>query len=89
MNVSLTDELEKWIETRVSAGLYRSSSEVVREALRLLREHEELKELQREELRRSIKVGIDDLDAGRSRPLDAAALDQIKAAGRSRLKQAK
>jgi antitoxin ParD1/3/4 len=89
MNVSLTDELEKWIETRVSAGLYRSSSEVVREALRLLREHEELKELQREELRRGIKVGIDDLDAGRSRPLDAAALDQIKAAGRSRLKQAK
>ena len=89
MNVSLTDELEKWIEARVSAGLYRSSSEVVREALRLLREHEELKALQREELRRSIKVGTDDLDAGRSRPLDVAVIDQIKSAGRRRIKQPK
>jgi antitoxin ParD1/3/4 len=84
MNVSLTDELEHWIEGRVSAGLYRSSSEVVREAIRLLREQEEMKELHREELRRSIKAGIDDLDSGRSRPLDSTTGDRIKAAGRRR-----
>ena len=35
MNVSLTSELEAWIAERVSSGLYRSSSEVVREALPL------------------------------------------------------
>ena len=60
-----------------------------REALRLFREREEFKELQRNELRRSIKVGTDDLDAGRSRPFDAAALDQVKGAGRRRVKQPK
>lgn len=36
MNVSLTPELEKMIREKVSSGLYNSSSEVVREALRLL-----------------------------------------------------
>ena len=62
MNVSLTDELEKWIETRVASGLYRSSSEVVREAVRLLREKEESKELRRQELRALIDVGLQDLE---------------------------
>lgn len=36
MNVSLTPELEKMVRERVSSGLYNNSSEVVREALRLL-----------------------------------------------------
>lgn len=36
MNVSLTPELEKYINTQVKAGLYHSSSEVIRSALRLL-----------------------------------------------------
>ena len=36
MNVSLTKELEAWIQDRIESGLYRSGSEVVREALRLL-----------------------------------------------------
>ena len=87
MNVSLTDELENWIEGRVTAGLYRSSSEVVREAVRLLREQEEFKELQRDELRKAIRAGVEDLDAGRSRPLDNATGQRIKAAGRARAKK--
>lgn len=36
MNVSLTPELEKFIREKVSSGLYNNASEVVREALRLL-----------------------------------------------------
>ena len=36
MNVSLTKELSKWVNDKVSTGLYNSSSEVVREGLRLL-----------------------------------------------------
>ncbi|MBA1446715.1 MAG: type II toxin-antitoxin system ParD family antitoxin [Chromatiales bacterium] len=34
MNVSLTTELEDYVNTQVKSGLYRSASEVVREALR-------------------------------------------------------
>ena len=35
MNVSLTPELERFVRQKVDSGLYTSSSEVVREALRL------------------------------------------------------
>ncbi len=77
MNVSLTDELERWIEARVETGLYRSSSEVVREALRLLREREELKELRREELRRQVQRGIDDFEAGRFEPMNEELIERI------------
>jgi antitoxin ParD1/3/4 len=41
MNVSLTPELEKYIQNKVKTGRYTSASEVVREALRLLEQEEE------------------------------------------------
>jgi antitoxin ParD1/3/4 len=62
--------------------LYRTSSEVVREALRLLREREQLKELRRDELKTRIREGLDDLDAGRSRVLDDGLVADLKAKGR-------
>jgi antitoxin ParD1/3/4 len=40
MNVSLTPELEKFVGAKVGSGRYNSASEVVREALRLLEEHD-------------------------------------------------
>jgi antitoxin ParD1/3/4 len=40
MNVSLTPELEAFVSTKVESGRYNSASEVVREALRLLEEHD-------------------------------------------------
>ncbi len=36
MNVSLTPELDEFVNAKVSSGLYNSASEVVREGLRLL-----------------------------------------------------
>jgi antitoxin ParD1/3/4 len=44
MNVSLTPELERSVAERVASGRYRTASEVVRAALRLL-EKEERQEL--------------------------------------------
>jgi antitoxin ParD1/3/4 len=35
VNISLTPELEEFLQSRVSAGRYQTASEVVREALRL------------------------------------------------------
>ena len=40
MNVSLTPELEKFVNAKVESGRYNSANEVVREALRLLEEHD-------------------------------------------------
>ena len=44
-NVSLTPEIEAFIDGRVASGRYRSASEVVRAALRLLEEDERRREV--------------------------------------------
>jgi antitoxin ParD1/3/4 len=43
MNVSLTPELDEFVAGKVESGRYTSASEVVREALRLLEEHDRAK----------------------------------------------
>jgi len=52
MNVSLTPELEKFIEEKVETGLYNNASEVIRESLRLLKEHDEIRLKWREQVER-------------------------------------
>ena len=47
MNVSLTPELEQFVNGKVRTGRYNSASEVVREALRLLEQHERARTTQR------------------------------------------
>lgn len=81
MNVSLTPELEKYIAARVKSGMFGSASEVVREALRLLRE----RDARIEYLRREIDIGLEDLKAGRVVELDDKTADRIKTEGRRRL----
>ena len=64
MNVSLTRELEEYIARKVRMGLYKSASEVVREALRLLHERDRANEVSLAELHRDIQTGLDQLDRG-------------------------
>ena len=64
MNVSLTPELENLINEKVKSGLYNSASEVVRESLRLLQEQDLLKEIRRNELRREIMLGVEQIRNG-------------------------
>jgi antitoxin ParD1/3/4 len=45
MNVSLTPELERFINLTVERGYYNSASEVVREALRMLKEVEDARHI--------------------------------------------
>lgn len=61
MNISLTPELEKLVQEKVNTGLYTSASEVIREALRLLFEQENIKRKRIQELNRDIQLGLDDL----------------------------
>ena len=86
MNVSLTPELEKLVNERVRSGMYASSSEVVREALRLLNAQEELRRQKLEDLRKEIQIGLDQLDRGKGVPLDIA---KIKSRLRKRLQEQK
>lgn len=71
MNVSLTEELAKFVQEKVAAGRYGSSSEVVREALRLLEKVERQETEKLTALRAGWQDGIDSGDAGE---LDFAAL---------------
>jgi antitoxin ParD1/3/4 len=64
MNVSLTPELEKLVESKVQSGRYQSASEVIREGLRLLDDRDHLRAAQLDEVRRKIQMGIDQLDRG-------------------------
>lgn len=78
MNVSLTPELEQYVQEKVSSGLYYSASEVIREGLRLLKEREQFQQTRLQQLRQEIQVG---LDSGEATPLDMSA---IKAEARQR-----
>ena len=64
MNVSLTPELEEMVNRKVKSGLYNSASEVIRAGLRRLQEEDELKNLRREELRREILKGMEQMRNG-------------------------
>jgi len=52
MNVHLTPELEQLVQTKVQSGRYNSASEVVREALQLMEQKDELRTIQLQELRK-------------------------------------
>jgi antitoxin ParD1/3/4 len=64
MNVSLTPELEKFVSAKVDSGRYNSASEVVREALRLLEEHDSAHATQLAEFNRELGRRLAALDCG-------------------------
>jgi antitoxin ParD1/3/4 len=84
MNVSISVQLEEWIHEKVKSGYYQTASEVIREALRLLKDKEQIREIKIKELRKRIALGIEDLEAGRMRTLDERVLDEVKASGRKK-----
>lgn len=66
MNVSLTKELEKFVQDKVKSGLYRSSSEVIRDCVRRFKQDD----AQLTALRREIDVGLKDIEEGRVKELE-------------------
>ena len=65
MNVSLTELMEKFVRKKVAAGDYETTSEVVREGLRLLHHRDQV---WRNEVRSKISQGMDSIRAGRAIP---------------------
>lgn len=93
MNVSLTPELERLVQSKVDSGLYNSASEVIRESLRLLHERDRIREIRLEELRKEIQKGVDQLERGEYTIYETEELEtlisEIKQQGRARASQAK
>ena len=69
MNVSLTPELEKFVEKEVGSGLYQTASEVVRAGLRRLKEEREVRLMRvpatLDELESQLLQSVESLDAGK------------------------
>lgn len=83
MNVSLTPELEKFVSAKVGSGRYNSASEVVREALRLLEEHDSARAAQLAEFNGELGRRLASLDRGETvDPVVARTRLQRKSAGR-------
>lgn len=82
MNVTLTPEIDRWLQEKAASGFYQSADEVVREALRLLRDYESVRERRLAALRTDVQRGLDDLATGRSVEWTDAVTEEALQLGR-------
>ena len=82
MNISLTPELEQFVQAKLHSGMYHSASEVIREGLRLLKERDQFQQMRLAALREEILKGVEQADQGL---FSSKSFDDIKAEGRRRL----
>lgn len=64
MNVNLGPVFDKFVADLLQTGYYQTQSEVLREGLRLLKEREDLKQMQLASLRKEIAAGVEQADRG-------------------------
>ncbi len=88
MNVNLTPELEKLVQSKVRSGHYNNQSEVVRDALRLMAERDRMREVHLAKLKDALAEGIAQADRGELIPLDQVVAE-LQAALRKRRRPGK
>lgn len=71
MNVNLSTVFEDYIKQQLDSGMYNNASEVIREALRLKMQQDEVYQAKLEALRTAIDDG---LNSGESVPLDMSSI---------------
>lgn len=64
MNVSLTPELEQFIQSQLESGKFTSVDEVIAAGIKLLEQRERIYKGRFEELKREIMIGIEAADRG-------------------------
>lgn len=80
LSIALTPEMAGMVKQAVRSGEYASSSEVIREALRLWRDHQQARAQEIEALRRAWGEGVASGPSSRT-------VAEIIAEGRARLNQ--
>ncbi|MES3023937.1 MAG: type II toxin-antitoxin system ParD family antitoxin [Pseudomonadota bacterium] len=63
MNINLTPQLKQMVRAKVASGMYTSASEVVREALRLMNEKDQLHAARLKRLCHDIQEGGESVEA--------------------------
>ena len=84
MNVSVGSEFERFVDGKVASGDYGTATEVVRAALRLLKEQDAEREAKLHALRLDVREGLEQLERG-----DAVSGRKVFAQLRGRHKAAK
>jgi antitoxin ParD1/3/4 len=74
-NISLTSELDAFVESLVKDGDYQNASEAVRDGLRVLQQRRREDVLKLKALRMQIKAGMDALERGDFVEIDDSELD--------------
>jgi antitoxin ParD1/3/4 len=64
MNFQLTPELEELVQNKVQSGRYHSAGEVIREALHLLEQRDEVFTVGKAEIRNQIEEGWQSTERG-------------------------
>ncbi len=72
--IQLPQELEVFVQQLIDGGDYPSVDEVVQDALWLLKDQVDLRNVKRAELRKQIAIGLEQAERGESAPLDMKAL---------------
>ena len=78
-NVVLSDHQSELIERLVASGRYQNASEVLREGLRLIERRDEEESVRLEALKNAIRLGLEDLEAGRYDAVDFNEIDDYVA----------
>jgi antitoxin ParD1/3/4 len=73
MHVNLSPEIETYLQHKVGTGFYSNPSEVIRDALRHMREEDE----KLESLRAAVRVGDEQLARGEGTPYTPELLGKI------------
>lgn len=73
-NVVLTDHHERLIEMLVTSGRYQNASEVLREGLRLVEQHEAENAAKVKALQEAARAGFEAIDQGRFRDVQDGEL---------------
>ena len=77
VNISITPELDAFLQSRVDSGRYQTTSEVVREALRLLERQERERDEAFHQLKAKLEIGT--AQAERSELIDGVQVfDELR-----------
>ncbi len=82
MNIDLPRVDEHFINTQISNGYYKNATELIRDAVRRLREANETRRLT---LLLALDAGQKDIDAGRTQKYSPELFEEIRATARKQL----
>lgn len=73
MHINLSPEIEHYLQAKVGTGFYSNASEVIRDAIRRMREEDE----KLEKLRAAVQIGDEQLERGEGIVYSASRLEAI------------